>query len=471
MSINNNVTKGIIHFIGIGGIGMSGIAELMLNQGYTVQGSDISLNTNVKRLKQRKIIIFLNHKKSNIKNVSAVVYSSAIKKNNPEIIESKKLGIPIVSRADMLAELMRYKHAIAVAGSHGKTTTTSLIGSILDIGGKDPTIINGGIINSLANNNRLGLGKWIVVEADESDGAFLRLPHEINIITNIDSEHLDYYKNIRSLISSFKKFATSVPFYGYSIICLDNINSRKLAYKINTRKVITYGYNNKESDINITKFLLKKDHTLFSINIKKNIFHNYNNSYQFKLNLLGKHNILNASASIIVALLLDIPIYKIKTALEDFQGVKRRFTFLGNIKKCKIYDDYAHHPNEILASYEIAKHIADKKIIVIFQPHRFSRTHELYKDFVAILKKIDILFVCDIYSAGEKLIKNVNSAKLAKDIKKNNSQEVYYLKELKKLDQVLSKFYDEKNLIIFMGAGSISQWAHKLMEKHGIQPT
>ena len=234
MLINIDKTKKTIHFIGIGGIGMSGIAELMLNQGYRVQGSDISLNNNVRRLKQKKIKIFLNHKKSNIDNVHTVVYSSAIKKNNPEIIASKKLGIPLIRRAEMLAELMRYKHSIAVSGSHGKTTTTSLIGSILDSGKQDPTIINGGIINSFQNNYRLGLGKWMVVEADESDGTFLKLPHEINIITNIDFEHLDYYQNIKNLLSSFEKFALNIPFYGYSIICLDNVNTKKLVHQILT---------------------------------------------------------------------------------------------------------------------------------------------------------------------------------------------------------------------------------------------
>ena len=243
MRRSNINTKGIIHFIGIGGIGMSGIAELMLNLGYKIQGSDLIKNNNIKRLQKKNIKIFFKHKEKNINNVHAIVYSSAIKKNNPEILAAKKKSIPIVSRADMLAELMRDKHSIVVAGSHGKTTTTSLVGTILQACKKDPTIVNGGIINAFSSNNRFGSGKWMVVEADESDGSFLRLPHEINIITNIDSEHLDYYQSFEKLMSSFEEFSTNIPFYGATIICLDNKNSKKLARKINTRKVITYGIN------------------------------------------------------------------------------------------------------------------------------------------------------------------------------------------------------------------------------------
>ena len=235
--------------------------------------------------------------------------------------------------------------------------------------------------------------------------------------------------------------------------------------------MITYGIDNKKADLNIEKISPIKNYTLFSINIKKNIFPHYKSNYKFKLNLFGRHNTLNASAAIIVAFLLEVPINQIKSALKNFQGVKRRFTFLGKIKKCKVYDDYAHHPTEIKASYEIAKHLAEKRIIVVFQPHRFSRTYSLYKDYLKILAKIDVLFVSDIYSAGEQSIKNLSSLKLVKDLKKTNSKEIYYLKEPKKIYQVLSKYYEEKNLIIFMGAGSVSQWAHKLMKKNGIQKT
>jgi len=462
---SNTLTKGIIHFIGIGGMGMSGIAELMLNLGYKVQGSDIFINNNVKRLQKKNIKIFSNHKANNIKGTIAVVFSSAIKKNNPEILAAKKKLIPIVSRADMLAELMRNKHSIAIAGSHGKTTTTSLIGAILQVCKKDPTIVNGGIINSFSSNNRFGLGKWMVVEADESDGSFLRLPHEINIITNIDKEHLDYYKNFKKLMLSFEKFATNIPFYGVTIICLENINSKKLARKISTRRVVTYGINKKDADLNILKITTKKNHSIFLLKVQGSIFKKYNGIHKFILKLFGKHNILNAVASIGVGLFLQLPVNKIRNALKNYQGVKRRFTFLGKINKASIYDDYAHHPTEIQATLEVAKHIVENKIVVIFQPHRYSRTKSLYSDFVKVLMKADHLFISDIYAAGEKPLKGINALKLVRDISKKGKKNVYYLNNLNNLSSSLSPFYEKKNLVIFMGAGSISQSANDLIKK------
>ena len=319
MKKSNIYKKGIIHFIGIGGIGMSGIAELMLNLGYKIQGSDLYINNNIKRLQKKDIKIFFNHKAKNVINSNAVVYSSAIKKNNPEILAAKKKSIPIVSRADMLAELMRNKHSIAVAGSHGKTTTTSLVGSVLQECKIDPTIVNGGIINAFSSNNRLGLGKWMVVEADESDGSFLRLPHEINIITNIDREHLDYYQNFENLISSFKEFATNIPFYGTTIISVENNYSRKLARNIKTRNVITYGINKTKADLNIVHITVKNNHSIVLLKVEENKFKKYKGTYKFIINLLGKHNILNATASIGVGLLLKLPINKIKNALKIFK--------------------------------------------------------------------------------------------------------------------------------------------------------
>ena len=465
MKKSNIHTKEIIHFIGIGGIGMSGIAELMLNLGYKIQGSDLYINNNIKRLQKKDIKIFLNHKVKNVINSNVVVYSSAIKKNNPEILAAKKKSIPIVSRADMLAELMRNKHSIAVAGSHGKTTTTSLVGSVLQECKIDPTIVNGGIINAFSSNNRLGLGKWIVVEADESDGSFLRLPHEINIITNIDREHLDYYQNIENLISSFKEFATNIPFYGTTIISLENNNSRKLAKEINTRNVITYGINKTDADLNILNITVKNNHSIILLKVKENKFKKYRGTYKFIIKLLGKHNILNATASIGVGLLLKLPINKIRNALKNFQGVKRRFTFLGKIKKASIYDDYAHHPTEIQATLEIAKYITKNKIVVIFQPHRYSRTKNLYIDFINVLMKADYLFISDIYSAGEKPLKGINTSNLVRDISKRGLKNVYYLNNSNSLNSTLSAFYEKENLIIFMGAGSISQWANDLMEE------
>jgi UDP-N-acetylmuramate--alanine ligase len=452
-----------IHFIGIGGIGMSGIAEVMHDLGYQVQGSDINLNPNIRRLKKRGIKFFKGQNKSNIKNISATVFSSAILKNNEEILESERLSIPLISRADMLAELMKFKKSIAVGGSHGKTTTTSLVGSMFDNANFDPTIVNGGIINSYSKNNRLGKGDWMIVEADESDGSFLRLPHQINIITNIDLEHLDYYKTKKNLISAFVQFINNLPFYGYSIICIDNLNLKNLSKNINTRNIITYSVSQK-SDVKISSIIKNQNNTKFSLYFKKGFIENVSGKFNFTTTLLGDHNVLNSTGAIIAALIAKVPIENISNSLSSFQGVKRRFSFLGKINKASIYDDYAHHPSEIKASYEIAKQIAKKNIIVVFQPHRFSRTSILFNDFIKILKKIKILYVLDIYSAGEKPIKNINSKNLVDRLKGNNSN-VYYLSKEKKLDLILKPYFNDDNAIIFMGAGSITYMAQNFFNK------
>ena len=465
MKKNSKFNKIIIHFVGIGGIGMSGIAELMLDLGYNIQGSDINLNENIQRLKKKGIKFFKGHDKKNIKNITAVVFSSAIKKNNPELIECKRLSIPLVSRADMLSELMKTKKSIAVAGSHGKTTTTSLVGSILDYAKFDPTIVNGGIINSYSKNNRFGLGEWMVVEADESDGTFLRLPHEINIITNLDIEHLDYYKNKDNLIKAFKNFINNLPFYGYSILCTDNNNLKRLSKEIKTRNIITYSKNQKTSDVKITSIKKNKKSTEFFLFINKNIIDGIGGNYKFKINLLGEHNILNATGAIIASLLAKVSIQKIQQSLLNFEGVKRRFSYLGNIQNAAIYDDYAHHPSEIKASYEIAKHLAEKKIIVIFQPHRYSRTKYLLNDFINILQKIDYLYIMDIYPAGEKPIKGVNSKNLVNKIK-NKNKNTFYLSNRDNLQHKLKPYFKKNNIIIFMGAGSITYYAENLIKNN-----
>ena len=465
MKKNTKFKKNIIHFVGIGGIGMSGIAELMSDLGYNIQGSDINLNENIQRLKKKGIKFFKGHNKKNIKNITAVVFSSAIKKNNPELIECQRLAIPLVSRADMLSELMKTKKSIAIAGSHGKTTTTSLVGSILDYANFDPTIVNGGIINSYSKNNRLGQGKWMVVEADESDGTFLRLPHEINIITNVDIEHLDFYKNKENLINAFKNFINNLPFYGYSILCTDNNNLKKISKEIKTRNIITYSKNQKTSDIKIISIIKNKKETEFLLFINKNIINGINGYYKFKTNLLGEHNILNATGAIIASLLAKAPIQKIQQSLLNFEGVKRRFSYLGNIQHASIYDDYAHHPSEIKASYEIAKQLAEKKIIIIFQPHRYSRTKYLFNDFVNILQKIDYLYIMDIYPAGEKPIKGINSINLVKKIK-NKNKNTFYLSDTDNLQHKLTPYFKNKNIIIFMGAGSVTYYAENLINDY-----
>ena len=451
-----------IHFIGISGIGMSGIAELMQDKGYIIQGSDVSLNENTIRLKKKGIKFYLGHNKNNVHYVDAVVFSSAIKKNNPEIKEALKKKIPILSRADMLAELMKNKKSIAVAGSHGKTTTTSLVGNILYQGNLDPTIVNGGIINSLSKNNRYGNGDWMVVEADESDGSFLKLPHQISIITNLDIEHLDFYKTKENLIKSFEQFISMLPFYGKAIICLDDYYLKKLVKKIKNKNFITYSMKNKKDDIFIHSVNKYQSKTSFKLKVNnQNLIHVSN--YKFTINTIGDHNILNGTASIIASSIVGIKNNQINKTLKSYIGVKRRFSLLGKKNKALIYDDYAHHPTEILATLNAAKNLKNN-IVVIFQPHRYTRSKFLMKEFVNVLSKIKYLFILQTYSAGEKIIKGATSRDIYLKVHKKNKN-VKHIKSYKEISINLLKYTKEKNTIIFMGAGSISNLAKNYFEK------
>ena len=438
---------------------MSGIAELMLDKGYSIQGSDISVNDNTKRLKKKGIKFFLGHNKKNIKNANAVVYSSAIKKTNPEIKEAYSKKIPVLSRADMLAELMKNKKSIAIAGSHGKTTTTSLVGNIFNEAGLDPTIVNGGIINSFSNNNRYGKGEWMIVEADESDGTFLKLPHQISIITNLDIEHMDFYKSKKNLINAFEKFVNLLPFYGTTIMCYDDKNLKLLINKIKTRNILTYSIKNKKADVLIFDIIQNKLKTSFKLKINNKIIHSSN--YKFTINAIGNHNILNATASIIAAKLNGIKNKDINNALINYVGVKRRFSFIGKKNKSFVYDDYAHHPTEIAATLSAAKSLKNK-VIVVFQPHRYTRTKILIREFIKVLSKVDYLFLLETYSAGEKIIKGATSKDIfSKILKKNKNTK--YLKNIGDLNKVMKPHTIYQNTIVFMGAGSISSIAKKYL--------
>ena len=448
-----------IHFIGISGIGMSGIAELMLDKGYSIQGSDLSVNDNTKRLKKKGIKFFLGHNKKNIKYANAVVYSSAIKKNNPEIKEAYIKKIPVLSRADMLSELMKNKKSIAIAGSHGKTTTTSLVGNIFNEAGLDPTIVNGGIINSFSKNNRYGKGEWMIVEADESDGTFLKLPHQISIITNLDIEHMDFYKSKKNLINAFEKFINLLPFYGTTIMCYDDKNLKLLINKIKTRNILTYSIKNKKADIYIFDIIQNKLKTSFKLKINNKITHSSN--YKFTINAIGNHNILNATASIVAAKLNGIKNKDINNALINYVGVKRRFSFIGKKNKSFVYDDYAHHPTEIAATLSAAKSLKNK-VIVVFQPHRYTRTKILIKEFIKVLSKVDYLFLLETYSAGEKIIKGATSKDMFSKILKKNKN-ITYLKNIGDLNKLMKPHTINQNTIVFMGAGSISSIAKKYL--------
>jgi len=449
-----------IYFIGIGGIGMSGIAELMHKIGYTVMGSDKIEGENVKRLMDIGININIGHNKKNLQGVNAVVFSSAISQKNPEIQAAKKNHIPIVSRADMLSELMKNKKCIAIAGSHGKTTTTSLVGNILESGKLDPTIVNGGIINSFSKNNKFGKGKWMVVEADESDGSFLKLPHEISIITNLDIEHLDYYKTSKNLYSAFDKFIMNLPFYGTSIVNEDDRNLKKIINSNDTRKIISFSKKNKKASVFIENISFKNQFSFFTL--KFNIpINKLSGSYSYKIKAIGLHNVYNGAASIIAGLLAGVKNSYIRNALRNYIGVKRRFTYLGNVNLSNIYDDYAHHPTEIAATLSGAKQI-NKNIIVFFQPHRYSRTKILFNDFIKVLSKIKSLYLLDTYSAGEKKIKGYESKNIFLKLKKMNKNVVYVGN--KNLNKLIYNETTKNNIIIFMGAGSISKIASNFLQ-------
>ncbi len=460
--MKNKNNKIRIHFIGIGGIGMSGIAELMNNIGYIVLGSDITENENIKRLRDNGISIKIGHHKKNITNVNAVVYSSAVNQKNPEIKEAKKNKIPIVSRADMLAELMKNKKCIAVAGSHGKTTTTSLVGNILETGRLDPTIVNGGIINSISKNNKFGKGDWMVVEADESDGSFLKLPHEISIITNLDIEHLDYYKSSENLNLAFEQFIKNLPFYGVSIVNEDDKNLKKIILNNDTRRIITYSTKNKKADVLIKDVILLKKYSKFKLKFNIAISQT-TGSHSFKLKATGLHNIYNATASIIAGILSGVKNIYIKKALTNYVGVKRRFTYLGKVNLSNVYDDYAHHPTEILATLKGARQV-NTNIVVVFQPHRYSRTKILFNEFINVLHKIDKLYLLDTYPAGEKIIKGFETKDLYNKLL-NIQKNVSYIDE-HNLNKIVLKETNKNNIIIFMGAGSISKIASKFVKNN-----
>ena len=455
--------KEIIHFVGIGGIGMSGLALIMKDLGFNVKGSDQQSSKNIDRLKKNKIFIQLGHKKKNLSNATIIVISSAIKKNNPEYLEAKKKKIPIYKRGDMLANIVSLYKNVVVAGSHGKTTTTSIVSTIFSKSKLDPTTINGGVINSIGNSAKLGKGEWCVLESDESDGSFLQLPFTYSIITNIDDEHLEYYGSIENLKKSFVEFIEKTPSFGKTLICIDDKNNRSILKQIKNQNIITYGLN-KKSNFKIKNIKLLSSASIFDLEIdlpnqKKKIIKS------FKIPLVGIHNIKNSCASIAVSILMGISVSSIKKAIIDFKGVQRRFNFIFEHKNSIYYDDYAHHPTEI---YELLKSIRNvyksKKIISIFQPHRISRLNFLKNRFTKCFNFADKVILCPIYKAGENLKLKFNYIKFAKEIIKNSKVELIMISGQKDLGKYIKQNVYGDKIVIGMGAGSISSWMRKLPE-------
>ena len=450
--------KQLIHIIGIGGIGMSGIAEILNGLGYSVQGSDIILNSNILRLRRRKIKVFIGHSQKNLMNVDLVIYSSAIRKDNNELKFAKSKLIPSIPRSNILAQLVSLKKTIAVSGSHGKTTTTSLIASVLSKSNYKPTIINGGIINEYGTNTQLGTGEWMVVEADESDSTFLELSSTISVVTNIDEEHIDHYKNFANLNKSFNKFIAQVPFYGCAIVCNDNKHVKKIINKITTTKIIKYGFNS-DNDIRAANIRFKDSKTIFDISVK-DVNNKVKKFKNFSLPLIGRYNVLNALAAIAVAVHVGLQLPQIKKSLTSFKGVERRLTHIGTVKNIEIIDDYAHHPTEI---HNVLSGIRESRpsnnLVVVFQPHRFTRIASLKKEFSTAFSYSNHVMVSEVYSAGEKKPKSFRLNDLILNIeKKSKTGSSIYINNNSVLD-LISKFKG-KTTVLFIGAGSVTKWAH-----------
>ena len=455
---------GIIHFIGIGGIGMSGIAEILCQSGYQVQGSDINKSNNTDRLEKLGIKVFIGQKKLNIIHAKIIVVSTAILETNEEYIAAKKMFLPIVHRSEMLGELMRLKQSIAIAGTHGKTTTTSLIAKMIEENGMDPTIINGGIISSLDSNARLGKGEWMVVEADESDGSFAKLNPTAAIITNIDLEHLDYHKTEENLENAFYNFVSSIPFYGFVCLCIDDPRTQKLISKLENKKLITYGLS-ANADVRATNISYKKNKMIFSLNISNNKEYE-TKVYKIEFSMIGLHNIQNALATIATGIELKIPITQIKNTLKNFTGVQRRFQKVGDFKNTIIIDDYGHHPVEINSALAAARLLVPKnKIIAVYQPHRYSRLRNLFDEFCRSFNDADYVVLLDVYPAGERPIKNFESNNLENGLTNYGHKNVLYIKDRNNLAKKLINLIKPNDLIICLGAGSITKFANSLEEE------
>jgi len=451
----------IIHFVGIGGIGMSGLALIMKGMGFNVQGSDVTINKNIERLKKDKIKINIKHNKKNIMRATIVVVSSAIKKNNPELIEARKKQLPIYKRGEMLANIVSLTKNIVVTGSHGKTTTTSLLAAIFSKTKLDPTIINGGVLNAINNSAKLGKSDWCILEADESDGSFIHVPPTYSIVTNIDREHMDYYNSMGDLKNLFIKFINKVPSFGKSFICIDDKNNNNLLKKLKIKNFYTYGINIK-SQFCIKNIKQVKEFSEYDLVIKlpgkRNIVVN-----KIKIPLLGIHNIRNSTAAVAVALTIGISQNIIKNGLKEFKGVQRRFSKIFTHRETSFYDDYAHHPTEIKEVLNGVRAAYKKEeVICVFQPHRISRLKDLKKEFSSSFKKADTVILCPVYTAGEKMKLGFNYSSFAKDIIKNSKVKLFMVNDQYELGKLIKNTIYGKKIVVGMGAGTISAWMREL---------
>jgi UDP-N-acetylmuramate--alanine ligase len=452
---------GPVHFVGIGGIGMSGIAEILHNQGYKVHGSDSAEGANVQRLRAMGIEVAVGQKAENLGDAAVVVISSAIKRGNPELAAARAKGLPVVRRAEMLAEIMRFKNSIAIAGTHGKTTTTTLVATLLDAANYDPTVINGGIINAYGTNARLGDGEWMVVEADESDGTFVKLPADVAIVTNIDAEHLDHYKDFDHVKQAFLTFVENVPFYGFAVMCTDHPVVQEMVGLVRDRRVVTYG-RNPQADVRLMDLEVIDGQSHFAVEIRDRIRMTHLRIEGLTLPMPGEHNALNACAAIAVADQLKVPPDAIRKGLMSFSGVKRRFTRTGTVGGITIIDDYGHHPVEISAVLKAARQSTKRDVIAVVQPHRYSRLHDLFNDFATCFNDADTVIVAPIYAAGETPIEGVTHEELVTRIRARGHRDARAIEGPEGLASLIASRAQEGDYVVLLGAGNITQWAAAL---------
>lgn len=449
---------GTIHFIGIGGIGMSGIAEIMHNLGYKVQGSDSANNANVKRLSALGIPIAIGHSADNLKDAHAVVYSSAVKPGNLEFDAARLRGLPLVRRAEMLAEIMRLKWCVAVAGTNGKTTTTTMVASLLDAGGLDPTVVNGGIINAYGTNARLGRGDWVVVEADESDGTFLRLPATIAVVTNADPDHLDFYGTFDNMRAAFQRFVENVPFYGFAVLCLDHPEVQAMVGRIIDRRIITYGFG-PQADVRAINVRFADGASHFDVVAADRVKGTETRIENLRLPMPGEHNVQNVLAAITVARELGVGEDTIRSALAGFGGVNRRFTKVGSWNGLTIIDDYAHNPFKIAAALKAARQAYAGPVIAVVQPHRYTRLRDTFEQFCQCLNDADVAIIAPVYAAGEAPIEGFNRDTYAEALRAHGHRNVRIIEGADDLPAVVSEFARPGGVVVCLGAGSITQWA------------
>ncbi len=454
---------GTLNFVGIGGIGMSGIAEVLVSLGYEVQGSDLSESANVERLREKGIKITIGHDAENIKDTAAVVISSAIKEDNVEIVAARSSNIPVVRRAEMLAELMRLKSAVAIGGTHGKTTTTSMIGQMLEVAGYDPTVINGGIVNAYGSNTRLGKSDFMVVEADESDGTFTRLPASVAVVTNMDAEHMDHYGSFDKVREAYRQFIQNLPFHGYAVLCSDHPEVQALIPTIKDRKVITYGFN-PQADVQASNIRIDAEGSIFDVSFAKT----KQTMRDIFMPMLGEHNVQNALAALAIAEEMEIPAATIKKAFESFGGVKRRFTNAGIAGGITVIDDYAHHPVEIETVLKTARAAVAKSganVIAVMQPHRYTRLQDLFEEFCTCFNDADSVIIADVYEAGEQPIEGACKDSLTQGIKDHGHRNVMTLASPQDLASLVAQHASSGDYVICLGAGDITAWAHALPQE------